>query len=70
MTRAANVDSLVNLSFQKAGNVNVPITTTLSVETEDETLRVDVNLTEHQLVHLLSGTVVRVNARVVRKDEA
>ena len=55
----------VALGFAKSADSTRPITTTLRVEQADDGAPVlDVELTEHQLAMLLSGSVVRTEARL------
>lgn len=66
--RVQNENALLNWSWEKGSDVQAAVTSVISIETEDEGLRVDVRLTPEQVSHLLSGTVLQVNARVVRAE--
>ena len=55
---------LVMLGFEKSMDNRHPITTALFIEDDEGNRIVTVSLDEHQMVGLLSGSVIRVEGRV------
>lgn len=53
---------LLSISFVKPSDVRSPIQVSLLLQTDDETLAID--LTEHEYVHLLAGSVMPVNIAI------
>lgn len=55
---------LISLGFEKRADVREPIVTALRIEDSLGRNVVIVELTEHEIVHLLSGSVVTTEGRV------
>ena len=65
-----NREVLINWSWEKSASATKPVVVNIFIEDQGDDSSVSINLTEREVALLLSGTVLRVNARTARREES
>lgn len=65
-----NRDVLIMWSWEKSASATKPVVVNIFIEDQEDDSSISINLTEHEVALLLSGTVVRANARTARPEES
>lgn len=65
-----NREVLIIWSWEKSASATKPVVVNIFIEDQEDDSSVSINLTEHEVALLLSGSVVRANARTARPEES